>query len=454
MTDAAQVYLELLLQTQFLPPEKLMTYQASLVEPLVRHAREHVPFYRDSGRLNPLFTTENRIDWSRWEEIPVLTRVEAQKHTEALYSEVIPENCGYVTTGYTTGSTGTPLRYRATSNLADVGTATLERALVWAGLPARLSLAWFMNDRQHELAYPEGKTFRSEIRGEPRLIHFLAVQTSSKTRCRWLAKRRPDVVIGYPGAMAMLAENLTDELKDHPFLLAICVGEVTTGQTRAMIERGFGCRVMDLYSGSEFGSVAAEDCTCGRLFISEECLFVETRHRQDVDFTDERPIELIFTPFLQLRHAAHPICDRRLCGGGYRTSSRCENIAPFEAGRRTRVRNFFVLPSGRLWWPTYQSGVDERRSLITNRCSSRRQPSTGSRFVSRQIAANRYKNSEKLHAYLRRVTPEPMEIVIRRVEGIAQRPSENTSYMTCEITEPAFTERNLARSLHATGSCR
>ncbi len=94
MTDAAQVYLELLLQTQFLPPEKLMAYQASLVEPLVRHAREHVPFYRDSGRLNPLFTTDDRIDWSRWEEIPVLTRVEAQKHIEALYSEVIPENCG------------------------------------------------------------------------------------------------------------------------------------------------------------------------------------------------------------------------------------------------------------------------------------------------------------------------------------------------------------------------
>lgn len=434
MTDAAQVYLELLLQTQFLPPEKLMAYQASLVEPLVRHAREHVPFYRDSGRLNPLFTTENRIDWSRWEEIPVLTRVEAQKHTEALYSEVIPENCGYVTTGYTTGSTGTPLRYRATSNLADVGTATLERALVWAGLPARLSLAWFMNDRQHELAYPEGKTFRSEIRGEPRLIHFLAVQTSIENQCRWLAKRRPDVVIGYPGAMAMLAENLTDELKDHPFLLAICVGEVTTEQTRAMIERGFGCRVMDLYSGSEFGSVAAEDCTCGRLFISEECLFVETRHRQDVDFTDERPIELIFTPFYNY---AMPLI--RYATGDFavvdtepppdaRTLRRLKRVAG-------RERNFFVLPSGRLWWPTYQSGViatllDYKQMQFAQTAVDR---------IEVRFASDRgepIKDSEKLHAYLRRVTPEPMEIVIRRVEGIAQRPSGKYEYMTCEITSP------------------
>ncbi len=67
------------------------------------------------------------------------------------------------------------------------------------------------------------KRFARRSRGEPRLIHFLAVQTSIEDQGRWLAKRRPDVVIGYPGAMAMLAENLTEELKDHPFFLVSCV---------------------------------------------------------------------------------------------------------------------------------------------------------------------------------------------------------------------------------------
>jgi hypothetical protein len=37
MSAVAQAYLDLLLQTQFLPPEKLMAYQASLVEPLDRY---------------------------------------------------------------------------------------------------------------------------------------------------------------------------------------------------------------------------------------------------------------------------------------------------------------------------------------------------------------------------------------------------------------------------------
>ncbi len=434
MTDAAQVYFELLLRTQFLPPDRLMAYQASLVEPLVRHARAHVPFYRDSGRLNPLFTADDRIDWARWEEIPVLTRVEAQKTTAALYSEFIPENCGHVMTGYTTGSTGTPLRYRATSNLADVGTAMLERALVWAGLPARLSLAWFMNDRQHELAYPEGKTYQSVIRGEPRLIHFLAVQTSIEDQGRWLAKRRPDVVIGYPGAMALLAENLPDELMDHCFLLAICVGEVTTDQTGAMIAKGFGCRVMDLYSGSEFGSVAAEDCDCQCLFISEECLFVETRNRQEMAFGNEKPVELIFTPFYNyamplVRYSTgdFAVVDGRPPPDG-RTLRRLKRIAG-------RERNFFVLPSGRLWWPTYQSGVIA--SLIDYKQMQFAQ--TAVDRIEVRFASDRsdpIKDPEKLHAYLRRVTPEPMEIVLKRVTAIAQRPSGKYEYATCEIANP------------------
>jgi phenylacetate-CoA ligase len=433
MTDAAQVYFEMLLRTQFLPPERLMAYQASLVEPLVRHAREHVPFYRDTGRLDALFTSDDKIDWSRWEQVPILTRVEAQKNTEALYSEFVPENCGRVTTGYTTGSTGTPLHYRTSSNLADVGTAMLERALVWAGLPARLSLAWFMNDRKHELSYPDGKTYHSNIRGEPRLIHILAVQTSIEDQGHWLAKRRPDVVIGYPGAMALLADNLPDDLNDHRFLLAICVGEVTTEQTRAMIEQGFKCRVMDFYSGSEFGPVAAEDCESHRLLISEESLFVEFRRRDEMAFADDRLAEMIFTPFYNyamplIRYATgdFAVVDPAPPPDG-RTLRRLERIAG-------RERNFFVLPSGRLWWPTYQSGVIA--SLLDYKQMQFAQ--TASNRIEIRFASDRtdpIKDVEKLHAYLRQVTPESMDIVLRRVAAIAQRPSGKYEYATCEYVK-------------------
>ena len=42
-----QQYLETLRRTQWLEPERLLAYQARLLEDISRHAHENVPFYRD-----------------------------------------------------------------------------------------------------------------------------------------------------------------------------------------------------------------------------------------------------------------------------------------------------------------------------------------------------------------------------------------------------------------------
>src|SRR4029078_7700513 len=120
-------------------------YQRQALERLLRHARAQVPFYRDSGRLDVLFAADDGIAWERWDEVPTLSRVEAQENAEALYAETVPPSCGDVVKGYTAGSTGTPLAYRTNPLLAAAGSATLERGFVWAGLPAELTLAVFRN---------------------------------------------------------------------------------------------------------------------------------------------------------------------------------------------------------------------------------------------------------------------------------------------------------------------
>ena len=86
MIDPTPAFFDTLMRTQFLQPDRMQAYQRGLLERLVRHARTQVPFYRDQGRLDPLFTPNDEIDWSRWTEIPVLTRAEAQRNEQALYA--------------------------------------------------------------------------------------------------------------------------------------------------------------------------------------------------------------------------------------------------------------------------------------------------------------------------------------------------------------------------------
>src|SRR5258708_18299672 len=96
-------------KTQFAPREQILEYQRRLLEKLIRHARAHVPFYRDSGRLDPLFRRDDAIDWEHWAEIPPVTRNDLQVSYEQLKSEVVPAEDGRTLAMSTAVSTGQPV---------------------------------------------------------------------------------------------------------------------------------------------------------------------------------------------------------------------------------------------------------------------------------------------------------------------------------------------------------
>ena len=445
MSSLTETFFEALLRMQFMPAGVRRDYQRGLIERLLRHARAQVPFYRDSGRLDSLFRADDTIDWDRWQDVPVLTRREAQQNAAALYAEVVPPECGAVTSGYTAGSTGTPLTFRINGLMGAVGSAMMERGLVWAGLPAELTIALFRNDRDGSAAYPLGETHQSVIRGTGRLTHRLSVQTPIEQQGHWLARVQPDVVISYPGALALLARNLPAVLSDHTFRLAICVGEVTTEQDRTAIEAGFRCPVLDLYSGAEFGPVAVEDPSVHSLFVCEETTLVEfIEQGPDFGGDDAAMAELILTPFYNyamplIRYAPgdFAVVDRKLPLDA-RTLRRIERVAG-------RQRNAFILPSGRHWWPTYQNKIlynflDYQQIQFAQTAPDR---------IEIRYASDLPKpvmNAEKLHAYLRAATPEPMLISLKRVERIASRASGKYEYATCELEPSARAARIDAQS--------
>ena len=78
MKPAFDEYVDELSRTERLPLRELAHYQQQLLAELVWHACDHLPFYRD--RLICLLTTDERIDLSRWSDVPFLTREDVIRH--------------------------------------------------------------------------------------------------------------------------------------------------------------------------------------------------------------------------------------------------------------------------------------------------------------------------------------------------------------------------------------
>jgi phenylacetate-CoA ligase len=422
MSELTQRFFETLMRTQFQSPERTLEYQRRLLERLVRHARTTVPFYRDSGRLDPLFTKDDRIDWERWSEIPVLSRSMAQANNDALYAETVPADCGETRTGTTSGSTGVPLAFRTSTIQAVANTAVQERGYIWAGMPSELTVGWFLGTKPGEGQYPAGSLYTTEIRGATRRIHQLDVGTTVEQQCDWLSRIRPDIVMGYPGVLTLIARNLPAALAGHRFRLVVCVGEVVTAQKRADLEAGFGCPMMEFYTGSEFGIVAVEDRDAGRLLVSEETLLLEFDSASDPALTESNLAEVIVTPFYNyamplIRYAPGDLAEvDASAAADERTLRRLVRIAG-------RDRDFFILPSGRHWWPQI-SRVKFLADYISFDQIQFAQVERGRielRFVSHQ--ADPVKNAEGLMATLRAAVPEPVEFVLRRVPAIVRQAS-------------------------------
>ena len=72
------------------PAERVRRYQFRQLRLLLRHAAQHVPFYRERFRQSG-FDPEARITPESWRQIPLLTRSDIQENFAALQSEALPK---------------------------------------------------------------------------------------------------------------------------------------------------------------------------------------------------------------------------------------------------------------------------------------------------------------------------------------------------------------------------
>jgi len=257
---------------------EVLRRQTTLLERLVRHADAHVPFYRDSKRLRSLFRADGAFDLAGWNDVPILTRNEAKEHEEALQARVVPANMGALEIRMTSGSSGTPLKFRETLVQLVASEVLMNRVLRWHGLwpIQRIAMSTFKAAPSRPapgmLRVPSGIDFAKQVEmlREAQTTHVIIL---------------PSIAAGWANVAG------PDDLPDLTTVVA--TGEVLRQDVREKIERRLKVKVINLYSTSELGPIASEGPD-GLLRVNEENLFLEGPSAA----TDSKvPARLVVTPF-------------------------------------------------------------------------------------------------------------------------------------------------------------
>ena len=126
---------EMLMESQYWPPERMLEFQRSQLAQLLRHARANVPFYKT--RLDPVFRRNGEIDWDRWHEIPIVTRADLRDRRNEMLAAVLPPGHGPTKTFHSSGSSGVPVSVEVTQLGSSANRAATMRLLEYHGIKTK-----------------------------------------------------------------------------------------------------------------------------------------------------------------------------------------------------------------------------------------------------------------------------------------------------------------------------
>jgi phenylacetate-CoA ligase len=282
MIQVTERFLQTLRRTQFMPPVRLLEYQRGLLERLLRHAQEHVPFYRDSGRLRPVFAPDGSMRWDRWDEIPRLTRKDVQQNLHALQPETPSPEHGSTLVKMTSGTTGEPVTVIHSDLFSKpLFAALLLRDLERHGIDPNKHLAHLFPYLPEE--FEDGRAGRHNqwywglfdlgYRGTRTDVSDLLPASVVLNK---IAALNPDYLTAQPAALELVAAHDTSSLLAASGLKGImCVGEDFEGDARKELQTQFGCSIVQIYASTECGRMATTCAECGRYHAHAETTHLE-----------------------------------------------------------------------------------------------------------------------------------------------------------------------------------
>lgn len=362
MSDPYFKFIEMMKESQWWGPARLHALQKKGLQRILLHAWQHAPAYRE--RLAPLFDAAESPDLSKWDDIPILTRKEAQTRAREFYARQVPAQAGETFFKQTSGSTGMPLQHRSSVLLDIASQAAVARRNDWFGIDANKSCAVFANTLPEASHLPDGAMQPEWQRGFPEGISFWLDHklTNSAQKLAWLRRKPTDYLVTTPNialSLVLEAENTRTEVPRYNAVML--GGEVLTSTTEAVLRERMSDTLVNSYGSEECGRLAVWCPEANNMHVHEELCLVEILDENNQPTKPGQMGRVVVTSFYNfamplIRYAVGDYAEVPFepcsCGRSSRSLTRI-------AGRE---RQLFRFADGTSFWPSLR--IEEFQAIV------------------------------------------------------------------------------------------
>lgn len=272
--DEVLAYLADMRRVQVMEPEEIRKYQWEKLAKLLAYACEHVPYYRDMFARLGAGPEDIRCE-TDFKRLPVLRKRDLMADPEAFIPDDYPKK--HLTPDSTGGSTGENLCFRVGREARQAGSANTIRMNEWIdiGIGDKTALLWgtaFDVEKTRRLS----NSLRNWLSNQMLLSAYRMDESSVDAYAERLRKFKPDLMAGYPSAMAHFAQSVVEAGVGVSRPKAVVLsGETLYEWQREIIEKAFGTLAYNHYGCREFGAVARECKARDGLHIACERVMLE-----------------------------------------------------------------------------------------------------------------------------------------------------------------------------------
>lgn len=294
-----QIY-EFLMQSQYFAPEEIAAQQRHQVEQLVRFARQNVKFYRK--RLDVLFNWRDEFDFSRWQEVPILTRQDLLTQDSSMEAKVIPQGHGPVLKTIGSGSTGTPVETLHNGLIAWAAKASFFRSCAWHSLDYRRNFfSWGVTTvpepgvQAYQVNGPWGPAWLPQsAQGKSYgLSHLQPVELALEI----IKKHDTAYVDGRSTTLHALARAAIDNKVKHRLGALYSISTKLRDDTRELCLEAFGAKVINRYASKEAYDIGHQCPTSNDMHLNAELMLVEILNEENKPCVPGEMGRMIVTPF-------------------------------------------------------------------------------------------------------------------------------------------------------------